>query len=65
MTMDTKPEEIEERVQRVHALLKDRIPVDTRIAIILGTGLGGLADRVQDCVLHLLSRPALIPSFDR
>ena len=48
MTRDTKPEEIEERVQRVHTLLKDRNLVDTRIAIILGTGLGGLADRVRD-----------------
>ena len=48
MTLDTKPEEIEERVQKVHALLKDRNLVDTRIAIILGTGLGGLADRIQD-----------------
>ncbi len=48
MTMDTKPEEIEERVQKVQTLLKDRNLADTRIAIILGTGLGGLVDRVQD-----------------
>jgi purine-nucleoside phosphorylase len=48
MTRDTKPEEIEERVRKVQTLLKDRNLVDTRIAIILGTGLGGLADRVQD-----------------
>lgn len=42
------PEEIDQRIRKVHRLLKQRIPADTRIAIILGTGLGGLADRVQD-----------------
>ena len=62
MTMDTRPEEIEERIQRVQALLKDRIPVDTHIAIILGTGLGELADRVQDA--SFISYHDL-PSFPR
>lgn len=43
-----KPEEAEEKIRKVQGLLKGRIPADTRIGIILGTGLGGLADRVQD-----------------
>ncbi|MBA4393807.1 MAG: purine-nucleoside phosphorylase, partial [Desulfobacca sp.] len=47
-TMEKKPQETEEKIRKVHELLKGRIPADTRIGIILGTGLGGLADRIQD-----------------
>ncbi|MGA3084427.1 MAG: purine-nucleoside phosphorylase [Thermodesulfobacteriota bacterium] len=47
-SMETTPEAIEKNIQSVHALLKDRIPADTRIGIVLGTGLGGLADRIQN-----------------
>jgi purine-nucleoside phosphorylase len=47
-TMKIKPEETQEKIQKVQGLLKGRIPADTRIGIILGTGLGGLADRLQD-----------------
>jgi purine-nucleoside phosphorylase len=46
--MKIKPEETQEKIRRVHELLKGRIPADTSIGIILGTGLGGLADRLQD-----------------
>jgi len=47
-SMETTPEAIEKNIRTVHALLKDRIPADTRIGIVLGTGLGGLADRLQN-----------------
>ena len=46
-SMETKPEEINERIQEVHSMLKGRISADTRIGIVLGTGLGGLANRLQ------------------
>jgi purine-nucleoside phosphorylase len=46
--MKTTAEEIEKNIRTVHALLKDRIPADTRIGIVLGTGLGGLADHLQN-----------------
>jgi purine-nucleoside phosphorylase len=47
-SMETTPEAIEKNIQKVHALLKNQIPADTRIGIVLGTGLGGLADRIQN-----------------
>ena len=47
-SMKTTAEEIEKNIRTVHALLKDRIPADTRIGIVLGTGLGGLADCLQN-----------------
>jgi purine-nucleoside phosphorylase len=45
---ESRPEEVEEEIQKACALLKDRIQPETRIAIILGTGLGGLARRMKD-----------------
>jgi len=42
------PQDNEERIGQVLKLLKNRIPADTQIGIILGTGLGGIADRLQD-----------------
>jgi purine-nucleoside phosphorylase len=47
-TKGKKPEETEEKIRKVHGFLKDRIPADTRIGIILGTGLGDLADRIPN-----------------
>jgi purine-nucleoside phosphorylase len=46
-TMKTPAEKTEENIQKVLGLLKDRIPADTRIGLVLGTGLGGLADRLE------------------
>jgi purine-nucleoside phosphorylase len=43
-----KPVEPEEKIRKAYELLTGRIPADTPIGIILGTGLGGLADRLQD-----------------
>lgn len=58
--MKTTAEEIEKNIQSVCALLKDRIPADTRIGIVLGTGLGGLADRLQN---HSSISYQELPSF--
>jgi len=46
-TRKTSPEETEENIQKVLDLLKGRIPAETRIGIILGTGLGDLAQGLE------------------
>jgi purine-nucleoside phosphorylase len=46
-TMKISPEKTEENIQKVLGLLKDRIPTNTRIGLVLGTGLGALADRLE------------------
>ncbi|MBI4764407.1 MAG: purine-nucleoside phosphorylase [Deltaproteobacteria bacterium] len=43
----TLPEQTEENIRKVLERLKDKIPADTRIGIVLGTGLGGLADCLE------------------
>ena len=47
-TMEKRPEETEQNIQKVLGLLQDRIPADTRIGLVLGTGLGGLADHLEN-----------------
>jgi purine-nucleoside phosphorylase len=47
-TMEKNPEETKQNIQQVLGLLRDRIPADTRIGLVLGTGLGGLADHLED-----------------
>jgi purine-nucleoside phosphorylase len=42
------PEEIEKNIILVKNILKKRIPEDTSIGIVLGTGLGGLAEHIQN-----------------
>ncbi len=46
--MGKRTEETEQNIQGVLGLLQERIPADTRIGIVLGTGLGGLADHLED-----------------
>lgn len=46
--MPPSPEKMDVRIQETLGLLKPRIPAETRIGIVLGTGLGGLADRIED-----------------
>jgi purine-nucleoside phosphorylase len=41
------PRETEERIKKVLLILKNRIPSDTTIGIILGTGLGGIGEKLQ------------------
>jgi purine-nucleoside phosphorylase len=55
-TVKRLPEKTEENIQKVLGLLKDRIPAQTRIGLVLGTGLGGLADRLE--------KPSSIPYQD-
>lgn len=45
--LETSPERTEENTRKVMERLKDKIPTDTRIGIVLGTGLGELADRLE------------------
>jgi purine-nucleoside phosphorylase len=47
-TVKGLPEKTEENIQKVLGLLKDRIPAQTRIGLVLGTGLGGLADHLEN-----------------
>ncbi len=47
-TMEKRPEETEQNIQQVLGILQERIPADKRIGIVLGTGLGGLADHLEE-----------------
>jgi purine-nucleoside phosphorylase len=46
-SMESSPKKTEENIRRTFELLKDRIPAKTSIGIVLGTGLGGLADHLE------------------
>jgi purine-nucleoside phosphorylase len=46
--MPLEPSVLDERIRIVHNLLRDRIPDNTTIGLILGTGLSGLADHIQE-----------------
>ncbi len=38
---------LEEQIQQAYRLLKEKVPHGSRIGIVLGTGLGGLAERLE------------------
>ncbi|MEW6184785.1 MAG: purine-nucleoside phosphorylase [Thermodesulfobacteriota bacterium] len=46
-TMDYSTEDTEKNIGRVCDLLRGKIPASTRIAIVLGTGLGGMAEHLE------------------
>jgi purine-nucleoside phosphorylase len=56
------PESAFDQAERAAAFIRERTPLQPKIAIVLGTGLGGFADRLADAV----SIPyAEIPHFPR
>jgi purine-nucleoside phosphorylase len=46
--MDRSAEETDKKIHQAVHYLKERLPFSPRIAVVLGTGLGGLAERLKD-----------------
>jgi purine-nucleoside phosphorylase len=56
------PESAFDQAERAAAFIRERTPLQPKIAIVLGTGLGGFADRLADAIAIPYSE---IPHFPR